>query len=182
MSVLTIGHSTRSVDELLELLERAGVQVLVDVRRYPGSRRHPQFSREALAAVLSGAGLEYRHEPRLGGRRNPVPGSPNVSWRSASFRGYADHTATAEFKVALQGVIDAARERVVAVMCAEAVPWRCHRQLIADALVARGIPVEHILGPGPRKPHELNPAAQPTPDGHLVYGAPPPEEPQKRLF
>jgi uncharacterized protein (DUF488 family) len=178
MSVLTIGHSTRPLDEFLALLTANRVQVLFDVRRYPGSRRHPQFSRDALAATLDGAGIEYHHEPRLGGRRDPVPGSPNVNWRSASFRGYADHTATAEFKAALQGVVDAGRERVVAVMCAEAVPWRCHRQLIADALVARSIAVEHILGPGPRKMHELNPAARHTPEGHLVYG----EAPQGKLF
>ena len=178
MRVLTVGHSTRTAEEFLALLTEAGVQVLFDVRRYPGSRRHPQFSREALAAALQQAGIGYRHEPRLGGRRSPVADSPNVNWRSASFRGYADHLATPEFQDALAGILEAAAQGVAVVMCAEAVPWRCHRQLISDALVARGVDVDHLMGAGQRRAHVLNEAVQVEKDGRLIYGAPP----QKKLF
>jgi uncharacterized protein (DUF488 family) len=171
VTVFTVGHSTRPVEELVALLQDAGVQVLFDVRRYPGSRRHPQFSRDTLSATLRDAGIEYRHEPRMGGRRNPVPGSPNAAWRSASFRGYADHTATPEFQDALRELIEAAGTHVATVMCAEAVPWRCHRQLIADALVARGVEVVHLIGPGQRRTHELNAAAHVGVDGIVTYGA-----------
>jgi len=153
--VYTVGHSTRSADELLELLGDAEVKLLADVRAYPSSRRHPQFNREALAAALEAAGLNYTHMPGLGGRRDPVPRSPNGGWRERAFQGYADHTASREFQDALAELEAAAREVPTSIMCAEAVWWRCHRRLISDALVARGWRVEHLgIGRG-RAVHEL---------------------------
>ena len=170
-SVLTIGHSTRALAELLALLAEFEVTMLVDVRRFPGSRRYPHFGGPALARSLAGAGIGYAHEPDLGGRRDPAPGSPNTAWRVAAFRGYADHMATPEFRAGLERVIARSEKGRPVIMCAEAVPWRCHRQLIADALVARGVAVRHILGPGQERAHELNPSARPDPDGVLVYPA-----------
>jgi uncharacterized protein (DUF488 family) len=143
------------------------VPLLVDVRRFPVSRRHPQFSRDALAAALDAAGIAYRHEPDLGGHREPRPDSPNTGWRNAAFRGYADHMATPAFAEALARLL-AAPPRT-AVMCAEGDPARCHRQLIADALVARGIAVQHLLAPGRAETHLLNPRARVGPDGTLSY-------------
>jgi uncharacterized protein (DUF488 family) len=169
----TVGHSTRSAAELIALLAGHGVAELVDVRRYPGSRRHPQFSREALAASLAEAGIGYRHEPDLGGRRAPLPDSPNTAWQNAGFRGYADHMATPTFRRALERLLALARERPSAVLCAEAVPWRCHRNLLADAAVAEGMEVLHLLGPGQASPHRLHPEARPLGEGKgLVYPAP----------
>ena len=166
--IFTVGHSTRPQEELIAILKEAGVALLVDVRRFPGSRRHPQFGKEALRAGLAEAGIAYRHEPDLGGRRDPRPDSPNTAWRVAAFRGYADHMASAEFRGALERLI-ARPEAPTAVMCAEAVPWKCHRRLIADALVARGVEVVHLLGAGQRQDHVLNPAAGLRSDGVLVY-------------
>jgi uncharacterized protein (DUF488 family) len=137
-TIYTVGHSTRSAEELLALLREAAVARLADVRAFPSSRRHPQFNRDALAGWLGEAGIEYRHLPALGGRRSPVPGSPNGGWREAAFQGYADHMGSAEFQDALCGLEAMARESPTAIMCAEAVWWRCHRRLIADALLTRG--------------------------------------------
>jgi uncharacterized protein (DUF488 family) len=170
--VFTLGHSTRSIEELLELLAESGVQVLVDVRRYPGSRRHPQFARDALAASLSGAGIRYVHEPDLGGRRAARPDSPHTAWRVEAFRGYADHMETPAFRAALDRLIRRGSEGTTAILCAEAVPWRCHRRLISDALVARGVEVRHVLGPGRADPHELDPNARILPGGRLLYAGP----------
>jgi uncharacterized protein (DUF488 family) len=168
--VFTIGHSTRPIEELLALLTENAVDLLLDVRRFPASRRHPQFSREALAGSLQAAGIEYMHEPRLGGRRNARPGSPHTAWRVEAFRGYADHMETADFQEALEALIRLSRERTVAILCAEAVPWRCHRRLISDALVARGLEVRHILGPRRVDAHELDPNARVLENGRrLVY-------------
>lgn len=166
--IFTVGHSTRPQEELIAILKEAGVALLVDVRRFPGSRRHPQFGKEALRAGLAAAGIAYRHEPDLGGRREPRPDSPNTAWRVAGFRGYADHMASPEFRAA-QERLTAPPETPTAVMCAEALPWKCHRQLIADALAARGIEVVHLLGAGQRQAHALNPAAVVGPDGSVVY-------------
>ena len=179
--VHTVGHSTRTADALLALLAGAGVKTLFDVRRFPGSRRHPQFGSAALAAALEAKGIAYVHEPDLGGRRDPRPDSPNTAWRVAGFRGYADHMASPEFALELARVKAAAADGPVAVMCAEAVPWRCHRQLIADALVAAGMTVLHLIAPGDARPHALNPAARPAAGGALVYPGDP-DHPQKRLF
>lgn len=143
--------------------------LLVDVRRFPGSRRHPQFAREALSRALEAAGIAYRHEPDLGGRRQPRPSSPNGAWRNDAFRGYADHMATPDFAAALERLLQSPAG--TAILCAEAVPWRCHRQLIADALVARGAEVSHILGPGRRQPHALHADAHVAPGGAVTYPA-----------
>ncbi|MBP7149201.1 MAG: DUF488 domain-containing protein [Acidobacteria bacterium] len=169
--LLTIGHSTRPIAEFLDLLRAHGVRRLADVRTVPGSRRNPQFGREALATALAAAGIDYVHLRELGGLRRPRPGSPNGGWQNDSFRGYADYMQTPEFDAALANLLTLSREAPTAVMCAEAVPWRCHRSLIADALLVRGVPVEHILGPGRRQPHRLTTFARV--DGtHLTYPAP----------
>jgi len=179
-SIFTVGHSTRPIADLLALLAEHGVRTLVDVRRFPGSRRHPQYSRDALAASLAEAGIEYVHEPGLGGRRAARPDSPHTAWRVEAFRGYADYMETPEFQAALERLIRRAGEETVAILCAEAVPWRCHRRLISDALVARGVQVMHIMGPGRADPHELDANARILPGGRLLYAGP--ESPQASLF
>lgn len=154
-TIYTVGHSTRSAEELLALLEEGGVRLLADVRAFPSSRRHPQFNRGALAEWLPKAGIEYLHLPGLGGRRTPAPDSPNTGWRELAFRGYADHMRSEEFGTALAELEGAGRGAPTAIMCAEAVWWRCHRRLIADALLVRGWRVEHLgIGEG-RAVHEL---------------------------
>lgn len=152
--ILTIGHSTRTLDEFIGMLRAHGVTALVDVRRFPGSRRQPQFNSETLAAPLRDAGISYEHAVALGGRRAPVAGPPNTGFRNPQFRGYADHMATPEFARALDKLLEQAERASVTVMCAEALPWRCHRSLIADAIVARGGTVEHIVDAKTRRPHE----------------------------
>ncbi len=158
--MLALGHSTRPIEELLALLRGAGVRTLADVRTVPRSRRNPQFDGRARAAAVAAAGLEYAWLPRLGGLRRPRRDSPNGAWRNDGFRGYADHMQTAEFAEGLRELAALARRGPVAVMCAEAVPWRCHRSLLADALLARGVVVEHITGPGRTRPHRLTPFAR----------------------
>lgn len=158
--VFTIGHGTRPLTELIELLRRHEVAELVDVRTIPRSRRNPQFNRETLPVQLRAMGLAYGHMPGLGGLRRPRPDSINAAWRNAAFRGYADHMQTDEFAENLEALIVLARSRRVAIMCAEAVPWRCHRSLISDALTARGVAVRHILGPTRADPHMLTPFAR----------------------
>ena len=169
--IYTIGHSTRPLDEFLALLRVHGVAHVVDVRRYPGSRRYPQFGREALAAALADAGVGYEHAPDLGGRRAARPDSGNTAWRSAAFRGYADYMETQPFQTALALLLDVARARPTAVLCAEAVPWRCHRHLIADALVASGEPVGHILSDATPQPHRLSAHARVLAPGRVWYPA-----------
>jgi uncharacterized protein (DUF488 family) len=153
MPVLTIGHSNRSLEEFLEMLKAHGVDVLVDVRTVPRSRHNPQFNRENLPRPLAAEGIEYVHMPGLGGLRHPQRDSRNTGWRNLNFRGYADYMQTAEFKSHLDELMS--REGGVAIMCAEAVPWRCHRSLIADALTARGVPVRHIMSATKANPHKL---------------------------
>ena len=170
MAFFSVGHSTRSLEELTELLRQHEVTLLVDVRTIPGSRRMPHFSRAALASALPERGVEYVHLPELGGLRRPRPDSPNTAWRNASFRGYADYMAEHGFQHALERLIDLGRDRHLAIMCAEAVPWRCHRSLIADALLVRGIEVCHILGPGSAQAHRLTPFARVERD-RLTYSA-----------
>lgn len=168
--VLTVGHSTRSAGELIDLLHAHGVQEVVDVRRFPGSRRHPQFNREALQDSLGEAGIGYVHMVELGGRRGrPDPGSVNGGWRVAAFQAYADRTAEPEWLEALRALEERAVNRRVAYMCSEALPWRCHRRLISDALVARGWEVRHIMGMRRADPHALPDFARVLPDGRLVY-------------
>jgi uncharacterized protein (DUF488 family) len=157
----TVGHSTRSLDELLTLLAAGGIKLLADVRRFPGSRRHPQFNQEALAASLAGAGIEYRHFVDLGGRRSKrLPDSPNTAWRVEQFNAYADHMQSPEFLAALDELQSAARQHPTAIMCSEALPQKCHRRLIADALVARGWQVRHLLTPRRIDDHQLTPFAR----------------------
>lgn len=158
--VLAVGHSTRPLAELVSLLRAAGVRTVADVRTIPRSRANPQYERAALAAGLAAAGLGYVHLPRLGGLRHARRDSPNGGWRNASFRGYADHMLTPEFEEGLTELRALARQGPVAVLCAEAVPWRCHRSLIADALFARGVVVQHIVGKGRTRPHRLTPFAR----------------------
>lgn len=153
--ILTIGHSTRSQEEFVQLLQTHGVEHLVDVRTFPGSRRYPHFNHDSLARALADIGIGYTHLKGLGGRRRPRPDSHNGAWRNLGFRGYADYMQTPEFEENLQALLALAARECVAIMCAEAVPWRCHRTLIADALTVRGVSVEHILHPGRRQLHTL---------------------------
>jgi uncharacterized protein (DUF488 family) len=159
-AVWTIGHSTRTLDELVALLRGHGVTTIADVRRFPRSRRHPHFDSAALARELPKAGVAYVHLPGLGGFRHARRDSPNTAWRNSSFRGYADYMQTDEFAGHLTALIALADATPTAIMCAEAVPWRCHRSLIADALVARDIAVRHILSAVSAAPHALNEAAR----------------------
>jgi uncharacterized protein (DUF488 family) len=169
--VWTIGHSTRSWEDFLELLTRHGIRTVVDVRQYPSSRRFPQFNGPAMAEALAAAGIEYVHEVNLGGRRRPRPDSPNTYWRQPQFRGYADHQATPAYRAALERLIGRAERQPTAILCAEAVPWRCHRQLIADSLTLRGLEVRHILTPERADLHALNPAIRLDPGGEFHYAA-----------
>lgn len=158
--ILAVGHSTRPFSELAELLSSNGAGILADVRTVPRSRHNPQYDQETLRQALEREGIRYRHLPRLGGLRRPRPDSPNGAWRNASFRGFADYMLTAEFEEGLRELRELARDGPVAVMCAEAVPWRCHRSLLADALAARGVTVQHIVGPGRTRPHRVTPFAR----------------------
>jgi uncharacterized protein (DUF488 family) len=158
--VFTVGHSTRSIEEFVRLLRIYGIRRLVDVRTIPRSRHNPQFSHEALSRALHGRRLHYRHLKALGGLRHVQVNSPNAGWRNASFRAFADYMQTPAFAQALEELIGlAATERTV-IMCAEAVPWRCHRSLIADALTLRDTAVRHIFSPTQSKPHTLTPFAR----------------------
>src|SRR5881394_4636138 len=166
VQLLTIGHSTRSLPELIALLRENGVERLADIRRYPGSRRYPHFSRDVLSQALPEQAIEYVHIPELGGRRNPLPDSPNGAWRNSQFRGYADHMGTDEFRATVDALL--ASPKRTCVMCAEAVPWRCHRNLLSDDLTRRGIEVLHILGPHSVQRHVMNPHARIAGD-RVVY-------------
>ena len=153
--VSTIGHSNRSLEEFVDLLRGHDIEQVVDVRTVPKSRHNPQFGGEALAASLHAEGLGYRYMAGLGGLRHSPKDSVNQGWRNSSFRGYADYMQSDEFAQNIDVLIDVARAQRVAVMCAEAVPWRCHRSLIGDALLVRGVAVEDIIGPGPARLHRL---------------------------
>jgi len=166
-----IGHSTRPGEVFVEMLGEAGIAALVDVRRFAGSRRNPQFSGETMARTLPVAGVDYVPMPDLGGRRTPRKDSPNTAWRNTSFRGYADYMATAEFAAARERLMALAGERPTAVMCAEAMWWQCHRGLIADDFKSRGWAVLHLLAPGRTDEHPYTSAARIV-DGKLDYSAP----------
>jgi uncharacterized protein (DUF488 family) len=168
LRIWTVGHSTRSLDDFVGLLVAHDIEVVADVRRYPGSRRWPHFSRDPLAEGLAGRGLGYESFPELGGRRQPRPDSPNTAWRSAAFRGYADYMATEAFAEGLSRLTDLACGLRTAIMCAEAVWWRCHRALIADVLRWAGFEVYHIMGPASSIVHPYTSAARIT-DGLLTY-------------
>jgi uncharacterized protein (DUF488 family) len=164
--VLTVGHSTMSSADLVDLLRAHGVAIVADVRRYPGSRRHPQFGRDRLAGTLRAAGIAYEHIEELGGRRAPVPGSLTAGIRDEQLRGYADHMATAAFARGVRVLLALADAGTVAVMCAEGAPERCHRSMLADALSLQGVEVEHVVGTGERRAH------RPPPEVRLVDGVP----------
>ena len=180
MRIYTIGHSTRSAAELSELLRVERVCLLVDVRRFPRSRRHPQFNIETLPVTLADSGIGYRHIEALGGRRRrslTADASPNTGWDAEGFRTYADYAMTAPFRDALNTLVGLAQSRTVAIMCAEALWWHCHRRIISDYLLVRGFDVIHILGPGETKRAGLTPGAEPQADATVHY---PPAQP--RLF
>ena len=145
MRIWTIGHSTRTIDDFISLLKENEIDLLADVRAWPGSKRYPQFNKDALAESLSAHGIRYEHFPELGGKRKSKPDSRNTAWRNASFRGYADHMESAEFAIGLRELIEFCARQRTTLMCAEALWWRCHRALIADVLLVRGIEVVHIL-------------------------------------
>jgi uncharacterized protein (DUF488 family) len=178
MTVWTIGHSNRSLDEFLALLAAFEIEVLADVRRFPGSRKHPHFNQEALSHSLGATGISYEFFPELGGRRKPRPDSLNTAWRNESFRAYADYMETGEYRAGVERLLSIAEERRVAIMCSEAVWWRCHRSLVADYLKSEGITVEHILSPKKSEPHPYTSAARLV-DGRLSYAE---SDPQARLF
>lgn len=155
MFIFTIGHSTHPLGEFAGLLTENGINRLVDVRSVPRSRHNPQFNADSLPESLQNAGIGYTHLSELGGLRKARRDSPNMGWRNAGFRGYADYMQTPDFEHGLDELIEAAKKEPIAIMCAEAVPWRCHRSLIADALTVRGIGIRHIMGPGKRQSHKL---------------------------
>jgi len=178
--VWTIGHSTRSIEDFIAALEANGIKLLVDVRTLPGSKRYPQFNKEALGDSLGKAGIRYEHLPELGGLRKPKKDSRNAAWRNASFRGYADYMETEEFRKGVDRLVDLATGRVrptvglagkigpAAIMCAEAVWWRCHRALISDFLKARGVEVIHIVDAKKSESHPFTSVARIV-DGSLTY-------------
>lgn len=166
--ILTVGHSNLPLEKFIALLAAHRVVRLVDVRTVPRSRHNPQFNKDTLPAELARAGVAYAHCPALGGLRHPRRDSANTAWRNASFRGFADYMQTREFMKAVEDLMKLAEEGTPALMCAEAVPWRCHRSLIADALAARGVAVEHILNPGRREAHQLTPWAR-LDGGRVTY-------------
>ena len=171
MGLLTVGHGTLPAAALVALLTGAGVAAIADVRRYPASRRHPHFAADALEATLAGAGIRYRWEPDLGGRRSPAADSPHTALRNAAFRGYADHMDSPAFAEALDRVLAAAAGGTTAVLCAESVWWRCHRRLIADAVVlGRGLGVDHLMHDGSLRPHAPTDGARAA-GGRVVYDA-----------
>ena len=167
-SIFTFGHSTRTFAEMVEILRSHGVQAVADVRRFPGSRRHPHFNDGYLTQHLPEHGIAYLPCPNLGGRRKARPDSINTGWRNESFRGYADYLQTPEFEAALEELMEFARRRVVTTMCAEAVPWRCHRSLISDALSVRGWDVFNITSVGKATPHVLTKFAH-VEGTHVTY-------------
>src|SRR6185369_5326096 len=168
ITVWTVGHSTRSAEEFGKILLAHEIKVLVDVRSFPGSRRLPQFNKAELAESLREVGIEYRHEPRLGGRRKPQADSHNTAWKNASFRAYADHMESETFRHGVEELLEVAANERTAVMCAEAVWWRCHRSLIADYLKAEGHTVIHIIDQKKTEEHPFTSAARLI-DGRLSY-------------
>jgi len=170
VEIWSIGHGARPLDEFLAMLHEAKIAVLADIRSFPGSRRHPHFGSEALAASLHDVGIDYVHLRGLGGRREPLPDSPHRALRVAAFRGYADHMESREFRADYERLVSIARERRAAFMCAGTLWWRCHRRMVADRLTVDGWLVTHLLARGKSEPHELWDAARIV-DGHIVYDA-----------
>jgi uncharacterized protein (DUF488 family) len=180
MTVFTIGHSTRSIEDFIAALQAAGVDAIADIRRFPYSRRYPHFNGESLASSLAAVGIGYRHFPALGGRRGKRGDgalSPHTLWREPAFRHYADYAETPEFRTAFDALLAMAKTGTPAIMCAEALWWQCHRRIVTDYLLAAGIPVEHIFDAKKREPATLTPGAVARGDGTVLY-----EGPQPRLL
>jgi uncharacterized protein (DUF488 family) len=175
MTIFTIGHSTRPLDVFVAALKAARVDAIADIRRFPKSRRYPHFNDENLAPALAAEGIAYRPFPALGGRRGKRADgkpSPNTLWREEPFRNFADYAETAEFREAFGELASMGREGTPAIMCAEAVWWRCHRRIVTDYLLAAGFPVEHIFDAAKREPAKLTPGAVPRADGTILYEGP----------
>lgn len=168
LSVYTIGHSTRTIDDFIKLIKSYGIEEVIDVRTIPGSKHNPQYNEENLKISLAEQNIEYLHIKELGGLRKPNKDSINMGWKNKSFRGYADYMQTPEFSKALNQLIDLSKSKTVAIMCAEAVPWKCHRSLIGDSLVASKIAVEDIIAIGKSSPHELTKFAKVS-GGNVTY-------------
>ena len=168
LTIWTIGHSTRSIEEFNQILISHEIKTLIDVRTFPGSRRYPQFNKQQLSESLEGIGVEYAHVPELGGRRKARPDSKNTAWNNEGFRGYADHMETVEFQKGIEALRELAEQKRAAVMCAEAVWWRCHRSLISDFLKAAGVKVVHILSEKKTEEHPYTPVARLI-NGRLSY-------------
>lgn len=168
LSIWTIGHSTLSIEDFIARLKSFDIKLLADVRSFPGSRRYPHFNRGALNDSLGAAGIDYVHLPELGGRRRPLPDSLNMTWRNESFRGYADYMETDQFRAGIDRLLALARDRRTAIMCSEAVWWRCHRSMISDYLKAKGVDVIHILAAGKSEAHPYTSAARIV-NGELSY-------------
>jgi len=173
--VCTIGHSNRRIEDFIALLRQNGVACLIDIRTVPKSRHNPQFGQDQLSASLAEAGIEYLYLRGLGGLRRARKDSPNSGWRNLSFRGYADYMQTGEFAQNVDEVVELGRSKCCALMCAEAVPWRCHRSLVADALLVRGVRVDDIIDARQRRPHKLTPFAHV--DGLQITYPPEPNAP-----
>ncbi len=171
-TIWTIGHSTRTIEEFLALLAEYGIETIADVRSFPGSRKYPQYGKDALAATLRDHGIAYQWFQILGGRRRTSEDSPNTAWRNASFRGYADYMSTAEFTEGLEALLEVASGSHVALMCAEAVWWRCHRSMVSDALCVRGVKVLHIMDDKHAVVHPMTSPAR-VEDGKLTYAPAP---------
>ncbi len=158
--IFTIGHSTRPVSEFVEIIQTYRIKKVVDIRTIPKSRHNPQFNQDALRETLKAVKIGYLHMKGLGGLRHAKRDSPNMAWRNASFRGFADYMQTREFEENIEKLIEAAEKRAIVIMCAEAVPWRCHRSLIGDALLVRGVQVRHVISAGSSRDHVLTPWAK----------------------
>ncbi len=167
-TIYTIGHSTHTIEDFLKMLQSFGIQVLVDIRRLPGSRKYPQFDQDNLRQSLHESGIEYQYAENLGGRRKAKPDSKNIAWKNLSFRGYADYMETPEFKNAVIELQKTARQKATAYMCSEAVWWRCHRSMVSDILKVDGWNVQHIMSAGKSQPHPFTAPAN-VDNGRLSY-------------
>ena len=182
LNMWTVGHSTHNLSEFVDLLTVNHIEAIADVRRFPSSRRYPHFNADALGESLALSGIQYAPFKKLGGRRQPRPDSPNTLWRNKSFRGYADYMETNEFREGITDLLELARLKRTAIMCSEAVWWRCHRSMISDFLKVSGVRVEHIMTPaGKNVIHPFTSAAN-VEGGKLVYGSPQARIPEQRLF
>lgn len=177
--IFTIGHSNRSIGDFIRLLQSHGIKRVIDIRTVPKSRHNPQFTREALCASLQAERIGYTHLKKLGGLRHSRPDSKNLAWRNTSFRGFADYMQMPEFELGLERAMKLASTKPCALMCAEAVPWRCHRSLVSDALIARGLSVEHIISGARPRTHKITPFAR-VRGTTVTYPSPPASRPSTR--